>query len=165
MVESKDWTYKQALERVTKRLDNTGIPFPAPPKNYGKEYAYPEDVTELSSSNLAQLMSKLMAWAGYGRRLLAWSEADLNLLETAYDIALGAKMYGITMTAAKKELKDIVRAQALVDEPTLLSAARSIAEKQTIARLLKAQVEIYQNHFDALSREQTRRSDELRGNR
>lgn len=165
MTDNKDWSYKQALARVANRLDNTGIPFPAPPKNYGKEYSYPEDVTELTSNALAQLMSKLTAWGGYGRRLLAWTEADLNLLETAYDIALGAKMYEITKAAAKKELKDTIRAQALVDEPKLLSATQSISEKQTTARLLKAQVEIYQNHFDALSREQSRRSDELRGNR
>lgn len=155
--------YEQSLARVLERLNNTGLPMPARPKDYGLEYDFPADPTSLNSTALGQLQARLAGWHGYAIRLLALAEADHDLLANRFDIALGRKMYLLTeRPGEKRQLKDLLRAAALAEEPLLETAANKLAEMSAYMKVLKAQVSIFEAQAKTLSREQSRRSDEIR---
>ena len=155
--------YRQALDRVTKRLDGTGLPWPQKPKDYGSEYEFPADVETLTSPKLGQLQARLAGWEGYASRLLSLADIDLSLLQTSYDVALGQKMAEMQDNGNKGALKSVLTAQALAAEPALMKATYVLAEKRAMVSALKAQRGIYAEQRQSLSREQSRRADVLRG--
>jgi hypothetical protein len=63
---------------------------------------------------------------------------------------------------SSRKLKDTLKAQAMFEVPALKNAAYELAERRAVLRLLKAQKSIYDMHRKSASREQSRRSDELR---
>lgn len=154
--------YRQALGRVTERLDSTGLPWPSKPTDYGSEYDFPSDITALSGGAIGKLQSRLAGWGGYADRLLALADIDLSLLQNSFDIALNEKMSELQENGSSRKLKDTLRAQALAESPDLKRAAYALAEKRAIVAALKAQKSIYDMQRQAVSREQSRRSDELR---
>ena len=155
--------YRQALKRVTDRLDGTGLPWPKRPGDYGTEYEFPSDITVKSPASVGKLQSRLAGWEGYVIRLLALADIDLDLLQISYDIALGEKMAEIQKSGSKCTLKDTLRAEALTAVPALKRATFAIAERKALVSALKAQKSIYEKQRNAVSREQSRRSDEFRG--
>ena len=154
--------YRQALERVKKLLDQSGLPWPSRPADYGEEYEFPADITKLSPQHLGRLQSRLAGWDGYVQRLLALADIDLDLLQNSFDIALAEKMSDLQGNGSSRKLKDTLRAQALAAEPDLKRAAYVLAERQALVTMLKAQKSIYDTQRHAASREQSRRSDEFR---
>lgn len=155
--------YEQAIARVLERLDITGLPMPAKPKDYGAEYDYPADPSVLTSTGLGQLKARLTGWHGYAIRLIAIAEVPHDLLATSFNIALGRKMNLIAdRPGEKRQLKDTLRAAALESDPVLESAARKLAEWAAYIKVLKAQASIFEMQAKSLSREQSRRSDEIR---
>lgn len=154
--------YRQALDKVTARLDGTGLPWPEKPKDYGTEYEFPADISGLSGGALGKFQGRLAGWEGYATRLLALADIDLSLLQTSFDIALNEKMAELQGNGTKRSLKDTLRAEALTKEPKLKQAAYGLAEKRALVAALKAQKSIYEMQRQAVSREQTRRSDEMR---
>lgn len=154
--------YRQALDKVTERLDASGLPWPEKPTDYGSEYEFPADISKMSGGALGKLQGHLAGWEGYVTRLLALADIDLSLLQTSFDIALNEKMADLQTNGSKGKLKDVLRAQALAAEPALKKAAYAIAERKALVSALKAQKGIYDMQRQAVSREQSRRSDEMR---
>lgn len=154
--------YKQALERVITLIYQTGLPWPKKPVDHGTEYEFPSDITSLVSQQIGTLQSRLAGWDGYSQSLIARAESDLDLLQNSFDILLGEKMCMLQDNGSSRKLKDTLRAQALMEVPELKSAAYLLAEKKAVVRMLKAQKSIYDMQRQTVSREQSRRSDELR---
>ena len=157
--------YRQALDKVTARLDGTGLPWPEKPKDYGLEYEFPSDISGLSGGALGKLQGRLAGWEGYVSHLLALADIDLSLLQISYDVALGEKMLELQTNGSKGKLKDVLKAEALATVPELRRATFVLAEKRALVHALKAQKGIYEMQRGAASREQSRRSDELRMSR
>ncbi|KKL56585.1 hypothetical protein LCGC14_2243910, partial [marine sediment metagenome] len=84
--------YRQSLARVKQLLDQSGLPWPSKPADYGEEYEFPADITKLSPQHLGRLQSRLAGWDGYVQRLLALADIDLDLLQNSFDITLAEKM-------------------------------------------------------------------------
>ena len=158
----KQSIFQQALERVIKLLDESGPPWPKKPEGFGKEYEFPQDMANISSTKLSQLQSRLAGWDGYTQYLLGRADIDFSLMKNSYDIALGEKMSELQSNGSSRKLKDTLTAQALSEEPELKRAAYVLAEKKALVTLLKAQKSIYDTQRHAASREQSRRADELR---
>lgn len=154
--------YHQALDRVVKRLDGSGLPWPRKPVDYASEYEFPADIANLTGGALGKLQGRLAGWEGYTARLLALADVDLELLQASYSIALGQKMAELQANNGKGKLRDILKAEALAAVPELLKATYAIAEKGVLVAALRAQKSIYETQRQALSREQTRRSDEMK---
>lgn len=163
--ERKQSIFQQALERVIKLLDEAGPPWPTKPKGFGESYEFPQDMVKLSSTKLSQLQSRLAAWDGYTTFLLGRADINLSLMQNSYDIALGEKMSELQSNGSSRKLKDTLKAQALSEESELKRATYVLAEKKALVTLLKAQRSIYDTQRHAASREQSRRSDELRAPR
>ena len=154
--------YRQALKRVTDKLDGTGLPWPQKPQDYGLEYEFPSDISKLSGASLGKFQARLAGWEGYAARLLALADVDLDLLQISYGIALTEKMVDLQNNGSKCKLKETLRAEALSAVPALKRAAFAIAERKALVSALKAQKGIYETQRQSVSREQTRRSDEMR---
>jgi len=155
-------SYNEARKRLLERIKNTGLPWPAPPKGYAEEYEFPLDPTELPTEEISRLLAQYAAWAGYATRLLAFVDAELTLLRQRVELAVTAKMAELEDQAGKRSLKDALRARAINEDPVLLSATQILAEKEAEAIILRAQKEIYEKHYFAMSRELSRRSDQVK---
>ena len=148
----KKTPYQTALAAVLQKLDDSGLPWPAKPKDYGEEYNFPSDPTTLTHQGLAQLRARLIGWHGYAVRLLAVADMSHDLLAQRLDIAVAMKM----------DEGKLTKAQVYAAEPSLLTAEYSRQERAAYIKGLKAQMGIYKTQATALSREQTRRSDEMK---
>jgi hypothetical protein len=155
-------TYQQAVERVIEQLNAVGLPWPAKPADYGEEYSFPADPTTLTHQALGQLYARLVGWHGYAIRVLALADMAAEILQQRFDLALGLKMAELEQEGSKRALKDTLRARAIASDPALQAAAYALMEKTAFVKVLRAQAEIYENQAKALSREQTRRSDEIK---
>lgn len=160
--EEKKSPYLLAVERVLARLNDSGLPWPAKPKDYGEEYSFPTDPTTLNYQALGQLQARLAGWHGYAVRVLALADVDHDILDGRFNIALGMKMSALEKASGKRGLKDTLRAEALAAEATLSNAAYGLVEKAAYVKAMKAQASIFDQQAKALSREQSRRSDEIR---
>ena len=154
--------YRQALDKVLERLDSTGLPWPEKPTDYGKEYEFPADISGMSGGALGKLQGRLAGWGTYADTLLSRADMDMSLLQISYDVALGEKMAELDENGSKGKLKDVLKAQALKAVPDLKRATFVLAEKKALVKALKAQKGIYETQRQTLSREQSRRSDEMR---
>ncbi len=154
--------YLQALARVKERLNSTGLPWPKKPEGYGSEYTFPADISTMSGAALGKLQGHLAGWGTYADSLIARVDINMSLLQVSYDVALGEKMVELDENGSKGKLKDILKAQALNAVPELKRATFVLAEKKALVRALKAQKGIYETQRQTLSREQSRRSDEMR---
>ncbi len=154
--------YRQALAKVTERLDSTGLPWPKKPAGYSSEYTFPADISTMGGGALGKLQGHLAGWGTYADSLIARADMDMSLLQISYDVALGEKMVELDTNGSKGKLKDVLKAQALAAVPELKRATFVLAEKRALVRALKAQKGIYETQRQTLSREQSRRSDEMR---
>jgi len=162
-IEAKPKTpYQQAIERVLEKISDSGLPWPAKPKDYGEEYTFPSDPTSLTYQAIGQLQARLAGWHGYAVRILAIADMAADMLQGRFDIALSLKMAELEADDGKRGLKDILRARALGADPGLQAAAYALIEKSAYAKMLKAQASIYEQQAKAISREQSRRSDDIR---
>lgn len=161
MAEDKKTPYQLAVERVMERLDDSGLPWPAKPKDYGEEYSFPTDPTTLTYQALSQLQARLAGWHGYAVRLLAVADVAASTLQKRFDLALGMKMAEVE-PEHKSSLLSVLRSHALLADPRLEKAAYTLIEKDAYAKALKAQASIFEMQAKAMSREQSRRSDEIR---
>lgn len=154
------WTAEDAVVAAERLLSETGLPLPKKPEGFAGEYEFPQDPTKLSGLELAQLMGRLAAWRGYLMRVMGLQEVKLMSSETVYDIMLGAAMS--KAQGDKREVKEVLKARAIIEDKNLTRMTQRITELQAQSHLLKTQDAVYGLQWAALSREQGRRSDEIR---
>lgn len=154
------WTTEDAVIAAEKLLSETGLPLPKKPEGFAGEYEFPTDPTALSGLELAQLMGRLAAWRGYLMRVMGLQEVKLVSFETVYEILLGAAMS--KAQGDKREVKEVLKARAINENKNLRRMTQRIIELRAQNHLLKTQDAVYQLQWAALSREQGRRSDDIR---
>jgi len=93
-------------------------------------------------------------------RVLGMLDVKLVAFETIYEILLGAAM--AKAQGEKREIKEILKAKAIIGDDNLRRMTQRITELKAQRGLLKMQDDIYAMQNSALSREQSRRSDEIR---
>jgi len=154
------WSYQSAVKHAEELLKKGALPLPKRPAGYAEEYEWPEDVTALTSIQLGQLMGRLSGWQGYGSRLLGMAALDLHAFETIYELLLGRAM--ARLASEKRQVKEVLRAVAVDSDPVLTKLTRALVTKRAVVEALQAQIEIYKAHYFALSREQSRRTDDIK---
>jgi len=154
------WTADDAVAAAERLQQDTGLPLPKKPAGFGGEYEFPPDPTAQSSVELAKLTGYLTACRGYLMRVLGMLDVKLVAFETIYEILLGAAM--AKAQGEKREIKEILKAKAIIGDDNLRRMTQRITELKAQRGLLKMQDDIYAMQNSALSREQSRRSDEIR---
>lgn len=166
---TQELTWLEAAKHAEEVLVREGLPSPRPPKHLlGKDYDFPTDPATLTSVQLGRLMFQLADLRGYARGLVARYEVVAHELEIVLDYMASLKMRELGATEEFRELPQAARVQSVlrsvaIDGEELLKRLfhRSVEAKAASERL-RAQYEIYESHYFALSREQSRREASAR---
>ena len=140
----------------------------APEQLLGEDYDFPLDPATLTSMELGRLMLRLASLKGYSGDRLAREEIALHELDQVLEYLVPLKMLDLIRSDEFKDLpraalvKEVLRSAA-IDGDDLLKRLfhRSVDQRAAVARL-KAQYEIYESGYYALSREQSRREASAR---
>jgi hypothetical protein len=126
--------------------------------------ALPHDITELSSEQLGEKFTKLTAWADYAASELAHAviaereaQRKLSILENTLLVQkMGAQVKGERVT--------LIKAQISID-PEVLELSQTYEEKYAYRKLVEMTLNNYERDLALISREVTRRSNDLRSTR
>lgn len=154
--------YDAAVARSRELMEQIGLPSPRRPDKMEKEYDFPDNPAGLSSTELGQKMMALMAWYGYAAKHLGVQDAQLTAMKSVFEIMIGKAMVDIAKLSAIRLVKDQQFAMALDKDGELAAFYSRMLEKQVFADTLRAQVQVYEKQWAALSREQSRRSEDHR---
>ena len=135
---------------------------PKKPGKFGEEYLFPEDIPTLESIEIGRWLSKLAAWKGYALRMLANAEMDLSIIKGMNGIAVSQFTAENTDNSEKKTTKDYLLGKAL-DNPNFKKLRADLLKKEAEVAALQRIVELYSIQIDAISREISRRSLEIKG--
>lgn len=157
-------TYIQAMERVKDALKAGGSPpNPNRPKGFGENFDFPDDLHLESLSTIGQLMGKLAAFRGYTTRLLGTQEATLSVVTSVYEVVLGYAMHDVAReNSAGRILKDAQQSLAFDQSEDLAWLYEEKIKLDAVVLKLRSQLTIYDQYYQALSREISRRDTESR---
>jgi len=151
----------EVLERVQKKIYDLHLPVPPQPSTEDVEMQLPDDPDKLTSTQLAQKMSRASSWFGYVQRLLGVLESELILLEAEYKIEVN-----VLGLPAREKLgkvnKDVVESWVLSNHEEVMPLYTRIQELKSIEATLNSRLEIYSKFHQTLSREQSRREMEMK---
>lgn len=147
---------------ATDRLRRQRLPMPRRPSVADPEYEFPDDPEALTLVQLGQLMLRYAGYAGYTYRLLGILESELVALEREYRLKVGQYGIAVRERLGGRPAAETVEAHVLAEHTELLPLVKRLTELETVRANLKRAIEAYTLHWQALSREQARRSDERR---
>lgn len=161
---SSTWTLQDINKAHEAWKSDLNLPIMAKPAGLGKEHEWPSNINQLTSRQLGDLQLKLTGLYTYVLYLLGKEESDLATFEALYDIKLGLAMHDLVSSYrdSKAPLKEVQRALAIKQDPTLSNMYRSLLTRKKHVRYLADQAKIYSEQLTRLSREQSRREMEIR---
>lgn len=146
-----------ALEKIS----NWGISFSKPETN---QVQMPSDITDLSSEQLAELFTKLTAWADYIASELAIAQITERAAQRSLDFIENRLLVERMGSAVKGERITLVKAQISLD-PTLVELSGKYEETYAYRKLVEMLLSNHERDLSLVSREITRRASDQRANR
>jgi len=146
------------ISKINDKLDK--FPLPQKPKTFGDVYEFPEDIANVTSIDLGRWMFKIAAWKGYALKILAYAETEHAIIDDLYDATLATTLG--SMEPDKMSKKEALIGKALnADEKLKSLKSRVIAKSGEVAGI-KRIVEIYSLQLEVVSREISRRNQDVR---
>ena len=140
------------------RVKSLGLPIPKRPfGNDTEELAWPENVADLDTVELARHLTWWQAWSGYVRYQLARAETNHEAFSTQFRIETQLKI--IKSTGDHKTVTELKASVAQF--PEMQKLEKSMLRAESEKKLLKALLENYEGKYKTVSREVTRRSAEF----
>jgi hypothetical protein len=124
----------------------------------------PHDITELSSEQLGEKFTKLTAWADYAASELAHAQISERDAQRQLSIVENTLLVQKMGTAAKGDRITLVKAQIAID-PEVLELSQTYEERYAYRKLVEMTLNNYERDLALISREVTRRSNDLRSTR
>lgn len=146
-----------AIERYQK----IGIVFRRPQQD---QVQLPEDITTLSSEQLAETFTALTAWADYIASQLAVANLEERAAQRALDLEENKMLITRMGSAAKGERVTLVKAQIAADDK-IVSLSQEYEDKYAYRKLLEMLLNNHERDLTLVSREITRRTNDQRANR
>jgi hypothetical protein len=143
------------LIKAEQTIHELGLPIPKKPYNAAKpDLAWPENVADLSTVELAEHLTWWSAWSGYARYHLARAETNHEAFSTKYRIETQVKIM-----KSKGDHKTVTELKASVAQlPEMQRLEAQMLKAEAEKKLLKALLENYEGKYKTVSREVTRRS-------
>jgi hypothetical protein len=138
----------------------TGFPTPNKPSTFGKPYTFPEDIAGVGSTDLGKWLFKLAGWKGYTVKLLAVADSVNYVMNEVLEAKITMKM--ATFVSDKKMVKDALRGKIIGEDAELKELKCRSIEKTGEVMMLKRLLEMYSSQLDIVSREISRRDQELK---
>jgi hypothetical protein len=154
-----------ADELIIKTKDKLSkLPLPARPIDFGEEYKFPSDVTNLISVDLGSWLFKLSGWKGYVLRILAGKEIESSVLQDGYDASIMMNM-ALLSRDDKVKNKETATGKILNGSPEIKAVYDRLVVNNAEILALKRVLEIYTVQLEIVSREISRRSYDLKLNK
>jgi hypothetical protein len=150
------YNYQEGINRVNAEVKKFSLP--VQPKTFGKEYAFPEDVTNVTSAELGNWLMKLASWRGYTLKLIAQADTEFSIMEETFNTMVAKEL---SKETDKRVTKDMAIGKVLAIEG-MGQLKVQLIEKKAYVDSLKTVCEIYTVQFECVSREISRRNIESR---
>lgn len=154
----------EGAKRAEELLAQERLPSPKPPEHLlGQDYDFPTDPATLTSSGLGRLMLQLAALRGWAKDRVGREDLRLHELELVFDYLVPLQMAELVLGDELKNapraalVKEVLRSKAIDGDEKLKRLFHRIVEAKARVQALQTQLEIYESHYYALSREQSRR--------
>lgn len=154
------WNWKIGITNVTMKLNV--ISTPSMPNSFGSEYKFPDLSENIGSQELGNWLMKLASWKSYALKLLAKVEIERIIADESYDTVI-AKGLAVADRAGRKVTKDVVAGNSLMEVEGFRDLRTKLIEKKAESESLKKIIDIYSTQLDAISREISRRSMDMKG--
>jgi hypothetical protein len=143
------------------KLAELGLSIKKPTMDVGN---LPADITLLSSEQLGEKFTVLTAWADYAASQLAVAQIEERTVQRKLDFLENKMLVQRMGTAVKGERITLVKAQIAV-EPEIQDLSIEYEEKYAYRKLVEMMLSNYERDIALVSRELTRRSNDLRSTR
>lgn len=146
---------------VVQKLESLGLSIEKPTMEVGH---LPADITTLSSEQLGEKFTVLTAWADYAAAQLAVAQIEERAVQRKLEFLENTLLVTKLGSATKSERVTLVKAQIATD-PELVSLTQEHEEKYAYRKLVEMMLGNYERDIALISRELTRRSNDLRSTR
>jgi hypothetical protein len=149
------------MSEAVAKLNELGLTIRKPASELGE---LPRDITELSSEQLGEKFSILTAWADYAASLLAIAQIEERSAQRKLDLLENTLLVRKMGTAVKGERITLVKAQINLDQD-VQDLSQLYEDKYAYRKLVEMMLGNYERDIALVSRELTRRSNDLRSTR
>lgn len=143
------------------KLRELGLSIQRPTMDVGD---LPSDITTLSSEQLGERFTVLTAWADYAASQLAIAQIEERAAQKKLDFMENKLLVTRMGSAVKGERVTLVKAQIAIDDQ-IVSLADDYEDKYAYRKLVEMMLGNYERDISLVSRELTRRSNDLRSTR
>lgn len=149
------------MSDAVSKLQELGLSISRPTMDVG---SLPSDITTLSSEQLGEKFTILTAWADYAATQLAVAQIEERAAQRKLDLLENTLLVRKMGTAVKGERITLVKAQIATDQD-VLDLAQDYEDKYAYRKLVEMMLTNYERDIALVSRELTRRSNDLRSTR
>lgn len=149
------------MSDVIQKLESLGLNIEKPTMEVGH---LPADITTLSSEQLGEKFTVLTAWADYAASQLAVAQIEERAVQRKLDLLENTLLVTKLGSATKTERVTLVKAQ-IATNPDVVALAQEHEEKYAYRKLVEVMLNNYERDIALISRELTRRSNDLRSTR
>jgi hypothetical protein len=154
------------MDNDSKTVKNTeefikNLGFPLPKKLPPDGVTWPQNIADLSSDELAEHLSWWSGWSSYTRWHLAKAETNYSVAEKKLTIETAKRLY-----TRKSEFKTVAEAKnAVLQEEEVQKLEVDALQKDALRSMLKALLDGYESKYSTISREITRRNNDVDQNK
>ena len=159
--EKKGWSTKDTLTAALEEIRLAGVPIPKAIEGMDREDIFPS-TNSLGDKELGSLLFKYGALKGYIMWLLFQVEVEYNNVHHARIILQGEEVYKLEVDSEKKRLKEGLEAVAIMGNDILNKLRKKEIQLEAKVSGYRTLLDIYSSHWDTISREISRRSDEIK---
>lgn len=157
----KGWSTKDTLTATLEEIRKAGVPIPKAIDGMEKEDIFPS-TNSLGDKELGGLLFKYGALKGYIMWLLFQMEVEYNNVHNARIILQGEEVHKLEIDSEKKRLKEGLEAVAIMNNDILNKLRKKEIQLEAKVSGFRTLLNIYSSHWDTISREISRRSDEIK---
>ena len=162
----KEWEFENLspddiYARVVKIFESSGLPSPSLAK-VDKEDMFPDNLDKLTSQQLGQLMFKYENLRAFAAKMSVEWDIKSTTLKKFRDIRQGIIVSALEDNSEKKKLKDALESEAISADKILNKLVKKHLQAEANYKMFQGHYEIYRGHWETISREISRRSDEMK---
>jgi hypothetical protein len=149
------------MSEIVEQLQALGLTITKPTMEVGH---LPSDITLLNSEQLGEKFTVLTAWADYAASLLAIAQVEERAAQRKLSFKENTLLVSRLGSATKGDRVTLVKAQIATD-PEVLALSQEYEDKYAYRKLVEMMLSNYERDIALISRELTRRSNDLRSTR
>lgn len=146
---------------VIAKVQELGLWFNKPTDD---QVTLPSDITSLSSEQLAEIFTKLTAWADYIASEQAMAILEERAAQRNLTISENRMLVSRMGSQVKGERITLIKAEVSID-PAILELSQTYEEKYAYRKLVEMLLTNHERDLSLVSREITRRASDMRANR